>query len=346
MGKICKLIKTLKSANLTDEYINDIIQYTNNGNFDRYKFEKFCVDYIKHHTHEEHVNLLECHKKYYENKYAMTLDRLILRYGSKEGASRWKEYVDQQALTNTAEYKKEKYGWSEEEFKQYNLSRAVTESNLIKKHGFEEGTKMWNAYVERQKYAGCKLEYFQEKYGDDIGKKMYLELNGKKRTTLDNFVRKYGPIQGVIQFDAFIAKISNSKNTSGISQYFFDKIYFKLSVENKKGIFYSNRNFEYCFKQYHKCYFVDFFDRKTNKVIEFMGDYYHCNPKIYAADYFNARIKRNAKDVWASDAQRDNDLRTLFNCDILYIWESEINDNLDTAMKKCMNFLGYESTNN
>ena len=52
------------------------------------------------------------------------------------------------AKKNTFEYKKEKFGWSPEDFKEFNKSRAVTKENLIKKHGEEKGLEIFNNYCK------------------------------------------------------------------------------------------------------------------------------------------------------------------------------------------------------
>ena len=98
---------------------------------------------------------LEISEKWKKENYAITLENLIVRHGEENGNKMWNNYLEKQALTNTFEYKKEKYGWDYEKFKEYNLSRSITIENMIKKHGQEKGLKLWNDYIERQKYT-CK----------------------------------------------------------------------------------------------------------------------------------------------------------------------------------------------
>ena len=68
---------------------------------------------------------------------AVTLKNLVKKYGENEGKLRWEKYRNLQAVTNTFEYKKEKYGWSREDFDKFNQSRAITEENLINRYGDE-----------------------------------------------------------------------------------------------------------------------------------------------------------------------------------------------------------------
>ena len=115
-------------------------------------------------------SLEECIKKYGEvegkkrwEKYcksiSITLNKFIEKYGEVEGKKRWDSYREKQRITNTYEYKKEKYGMTKEEFITYNKSRACTLENLIKRHGKKEGQDIWDEYVFRQAYTTTR-EYF------------------------------------------------------------------------------------------------------------------------------------------------------------------------------------------
>ena len=75
----------------------------------------------------------------------------VLKWGEEEGKRRWEEYRKMCSDTNTFEYKKEKYGWTKEQFDEYNRSRAITLDNMVKKYGKEEGAKKFNDYVDKQK---------------------------------------------------------------------------------------------------------------------------------------------------------------------------------------------------
>jgi len=74
------------------------------------------------------THLLTIRKKLSTNRE----DYWVEKHGPEEGKRRYEEYKNFLAEKNTFEYKKEKYGWTEEKFKQFNNSRAVTEDNLIR----------------------------------------------------------------------------------------------------------------------------------------------------------------------------------------------------------------------
>ena len=54
---------------------------------------------------------------------------MIKKWGIELGKQKWKEYCNKQSITNTFEYKKEKYGWDENEFNEFNKKKR----NYIKK---------------------------------------------------------------------------------------------------------------------------------------------------------------------------------------------------------------------
>lgn len=143
---------------------------------------------------------------YLDERFGITEEKMLKRYGEVEGKIRWDSYREKQAYSNSLEYKKEKYGMTKEEFDDFNKSRSVTEENCIKRHGKEKGLKIWNDYVEKQRINGCTLEWFIEKYGKEDGSIFYKELNKKKACSLENFINKYGEEEGT--------DIYNKKSTS------------------------------------------------------------------------------------------------------------------------------------
>ena len=58
-----------------------------------------------------------------------TRENMIRRYGEDEGTRRWDLYRHKQAVTNTFEYKQEVYGWTIDQFNEYNKSRGHYGSN-------------------------------------------------------------------------------------------------------------------------------------------------------------------------------------------------------------------------
>lgn len=241
------------------------------------------------------------------SRQSVTKEKMIKKYGVTEGEQRWKKYCDKQAETNTFEYKQNKYGITKEQFDEYNKSRSVTLDNLIRRHGLTEGINIWHNYIKRQRYT-CSKEYFLETYGEQEGLEKYI-----------NF-----------------CNIRNSQNRiqqkcSQISL----KLFNELKKEFKNNVIFYNKD-EYKVKTYNNVYFVDYYDKTLNIIIEFYGDYWHMNPSIYPKDTIQ-RIQHStpilAENKWEKDKQRINDIQKTLNCKIIIVWESTYKQNRKTTLQ-------------
>jgi G:T-mismatch repair DNA endonuclease (very short patch repair protein) len=85
------------------------------------------------------------------------------------------------------------------------------------------------------------------------------------------------------------------------------------------------------FKVERKIY--DIYIPDLNMLIEFNGDYWHCNPKKYKADYFNVKLNMTAKQIWARDAEKER-LALGRGYEFLTIWESDYRKSKSIIMKK------------
>lgn len=217
------------------------------------------------------------------NKLATnSLEHFIKNHGEIEGPIKYEEYKEFQRNKNSFEYKQQKYGWTQEEFDEFNASRAVTSKNLIKKYGEEKGLEVFNEYRKKQAKNGNSLEYFIEKYGEIEGIKKYKEVNAKKAITLENMIRVHGEVQGKIKYENWI---NNSDFFKKHSSLLADEFIFNVlsAIDSAKYKIYSSLTKEFCVYN-DRPYFYDLVilgDNNIKKCIEFHGDYWHANPKKY-----------------------------------------------------------------
>jgi hypothetical protein len=81
-------------------------------------------------------------------------------------------------------------------------------------------------------------------------------------------------------------------------------------------------------------YIVDII--KDKKIIEFYGDYWHCNPVIYNENDFariDENVKLSAKDIWIKDKIRIDFLKKI-GYNVLIIWERDWNSNRKECIEK------------
>lgn len=283
---------------------------------------------------------------------AVTLENLINRYGEEDGKRRFDKYRSKQAHSNTLEYMIEKYGIDAGTEKYYsaNKKRAITLENCVKKHGAEAGKTVWNDYVEKQRTAGISLEYFIEKHGVEAGTEIHALVNRKKSMSYEGFLlRADGDVEAATtKFNEYLQqrwkKTVKARGVSKSSQTVFSKIRDKLVEMGYFNFYYAEHNCEWGVNIMNKNRFVyfDFFLKDTGKVIEYNGNYYHANPRIYDKD-FKVSIygeKKPASDIWEMDAQRIADIKSVpYVKDVLTIWEDECNLDIDDVIKRCVKFL-------
>jgi len=77
----------------------------------------------------------------------------------------------------------------------------------------------------------------------------------------------------------------------------------------------------------------DIYIPKLKMLIEFNGDYWHCNPKRYSSDYFNVKRNMTAQEIWKKDAIKEA-LAINEGFNFLTIWESDYRKNKKIIFKK------------
>jgi very-short-patch-repair endonuclease len=232
----------------------------------------------------------------------VTLDIMIKRYGEKEGTSKFEDYCNKQSYSNSFEYKKEKFNWSEEEFREFNLSRAVTLENLERKYGTKDGKLKFEEYCNKQSYSNS-IDYFIEKYGKIEGTKRYLTIIKKK-----------------------------SQYYSNISQELFKKL-------NIKDSQYAIKNGEKFFKINNRRIFVDFISEELKLIIEYNGDIFHANPKMFGPnDKPHPFNNLTSKEIWEKDKSRYLILKSE-GYKVITIWDTDFKLNKEKTIEYLNNII-------
>lgn len=219
------------------------------------------------------LNAFERYKIVYSFKNCQRTElKYLAHWGEIEGAKRWDNYRNLQAASNTFDYKKEKHGWTKEQFDEYNANRAVTLDNLIRRHGEDAGKKMWEDYCKRQAVAGITLNYFIDKYGKEVGLEKYQTMLEKK---LDAVINSSKRIFSHLELDV----IMELRNLG------FEFYNFNHTLTNKQGEVEIVPCYQFKLRDkdnLHKIYPYDGCILNKKILVEVHGDYWHKNMRSAA----------------------------------------------------------------
>ena len=76
-------------------------------------------------------------------------------------------------------------------------------------------------------------------------------------------------------------------------------------------------------------YKPDYVNEDTKHIVEVYGDYWHCNPKLFAEDFYHPQLKKTAKEKWQLDSERQKYLESL-GYNITVVWECELQEFIKT----------------
>lgn len=268
---------------------------------------------------------------------AITLENCISKYGEVKGAEVYDTYCKKQSYKNTFECKREKYGWSKDDFDTFNKSRSVTLDNLVVKYGECKGHAIYENYVEKQRKTKSK-EYVVDKYGE-----LYWdELCKSKGCSVENFIKRYGD-DGIKMYEDAIRK--RIKFTSNISIRYFDNLVsFDTDTFCNLKCYYGKKNeFGFYSKDESRYYFIDFCVPSVSLAVEFNGNYFHANPKYHSSDdcgfWFT---KKTAGEIWDEDSRKNSAIRKL-GYTLFVVWEDDFdNDDIKNEIVKFVKKRRYE----
>ena len=199
---------------------------------------------------------------------------------------------------------------------------STTTIEYYLKRGYSK-TEAKKMLKERQ--STFTLEKCKKKYGDVDGERIYNERQQKWQDTL-----KSKPIEEIERINK--AKMCDGRGYSKISQELFNSIMNILGDEYKEVFYATNGGVDNPFNEYmvvddihNRHYFLDFYVKDNNKVIEFDGEYWHSEKR-------GSWVKKH-------ELEREDNLRTLGYSDILHVGEREYRDNPDKVIVECVEFI-------
>lgn len=241
----------------------------------------------------------------------------------------------------TKEQRKDRSPFSENFYKKKFKNINDDELNLLRNNFIESSLKD-REFTTRIDY------YLKRGYDLETSEKMLKER--QQTFTLDKCIKKYGYKEGLNVFNnrqfKWVTSLSKNGNLkcgySQISQEFFNKILNFYKNDELDNIYFATKNYEMTMTDdNNKIYLYDFTDLKNNKIIEYNGDKYHANPKLYESTDHPHPFKKwiTAQDIWDNDKNK-LELAKEKGFDILIIWDSEYKKDKEKTLKRCLEFLG------
>ena len=230
--------------------------------------------------------------------------------------------------------------------------KTINLEKYVEKYGDEIGSELYNQKVEnRKKYLrldnidnNTNIKFYINKgYSLEDSKNMLSER--QKTINFEKYVEKYGDEIGTKLYNQKIENRNNyfgcsKKGYSNISQELFDRI--KDCYIDSDNLFYATNNKEYSIKKSigNGYWLFDFTDLSNNKIIEFQGDIFHANPKKYKHDEtpHPFYLEKKSSDIWKEDENKKNDAEKQ-NFKIHYVWYSEYLANKEKVFEDCIKFL-------
>jgi very-short-patch-repair endonuclease len=261
-----------------------------------------------------------------------TKEFFINKYGEETGCVKYNSYIQKCKTRHTLEGFITRHG-EEVGLEKYNTfvnKSKVTLDNMIIRYGKEEGIIRYNEYKMKQKEnSHFSFGWWVKKFDNDIekAKEEYKKFQTRNKSW---FIERYGESEGINNYESWIEKATTFNcSPSKISQEFFTEMERYLNISDGE---YSGKNGEARIGKYN----IDY--RRGYKIIEFNGDFYHMNPRIYDSNDYNPKIGKKADNIWEYDRNRKKFLEDKGN-NVLIIWEMDVIEDRENVFKICKKFL-------
>lgn len=217
------------------------------------------------------------------------------------------EFIEKEWLSGAKERKQKQL----EGFRRY---QQIGAKKSPKDRMTEEQYEKWKNSMSKV----FTLDWFIQKYGEELGKQKYQERSDKiSKQTVGHNRNK-----------------NNHSQCSKVSQELFWELYKQLDFNE---VYFMELNHEYSCGTAQN---FDFVVVDNKKVIEFNGDKWHANPKLFEENdiIMPGFLNMKAKQIWQKDILKQNKV-VKNGYEIKIIWESDYYKNKEKVILECINFL-------
>lgn len=300
--------------------------------------------YIKHYPDLSNDKQIEMWHKYTKENCYQSEEYYIKRGASKEEAKELKrkklEIVTPKIVAKISGQNNGMSSTNRTE-QQRKESSPFSKEFYVVRGLSEEDRKKFNENVAKNRSYNTRLEYYMNK--DMSEEEARKALYDRQATfSYEKCIQKYGELEGNKIFSKrqqkWLQSLYNNFQLNGdgrSKQSIFAKDIIKECCKKLKISIPKKEKYIY-WKQTHQAFAYDFMYK--NKIIEFQGDYWHCNPNLYDKDFYNKVKQKTAQEIWNYDNIK-KECAEYYKYDILYIWEYDYYQNREEVINKCIEFL-------
>jgi G:T-mismatch repair DNA endonuclease (very short patch repair protein) len=197
-----------------------------------------------------------------------------------------------------------------------NYFNSVNKNSLCKKCSLDQQVGEGNSFYGKKHTKETKKQISKSRKGKAMGKNNSMSNPNHRKKTTEAIRKKWanGEMEHVRKI--FSEKLKETRKLGKIKSV----IRSKIEKDIIKEIKYMGYKVDHSLRVETKIY--DIYIPKLNLVIEFNGDYWHCNPKKYEPDYYHQVKKKTAKELWEYDKNKiDLVIEKGYNLEV--VWESD-----------------------
>lgn len=146
--------------------------------------------------------------------------------------------------------------------------------------------------------------------------------------SLDGYIEKYGEIDGRSKYLEMRTSRGCKFGVSPISQELFK------SIKHEGREYYAELNHEYFLITKCGYFYIDYVNKDRMKAVEFNGDMFHANPKIFKKDDRPNPFDKSktSEDIWKYEEIKMKAIREA-GFEILVIWEKDYIQNKNLVVE-------------
>jgi len=213
------------------------------------------------------------------------------------------------------------------------LNRNLKKKNICKKCSLEKQKGSGNPFYGKKHKESTKKKISKNREGKCTGDCSHMKQNSLSKQKVINALNKFYSDPEKSRKTRLKHSLTMKKNIL-LGKL---KTINKSKKEDEIKQFLTNLNYNVIQHHRVKTKICDLFIPSLNLIIEYNGDYWHCNPNKYGPEFFNQKKNKYAKEIWLDD---ENRLQLIKNCgyNLEVIWEEDLKYNNNKILDILKNY--------